>query len=218
MPRRLVLSVLLLYSPSLIGSLAQAPTANPPFEVKEGLWDLTQTTYNIMPDGWLDKISSQLTPEQRAQAEAAKKDPRSQAQVEKWAICLTRERLDQADITRFSAPCTAIQVASTGTSIARHAVCQGVAQEASLERTDAETFKGTEISSFLGDPTQQKSIWRLLRSGPGPIAQALRRAGPTPLDWPRASIPTSCRLFLSSFRTPTTTTLGDLAPFSISGK
>jgi hypothetical protein len=155
MPRRFVLSVLLLCSPSLIGSLAQAPTANPPFDVKEGLWDLTQTTYNVMLDGWLDKLPREVTPEQRAQMLEAQKDPRSHATPEKRTICLTREKLDQAEITQHSTPCTAIRVASIGTSITRHSECQGVRQEAQFERIDAETFNGTEISSFSGDPTQE---------------------------------------------------------------
>ncbi len=157
MPRRFVLSVSLLCSLSL-GSLAQAPTANPPFDVREGLWDLTQTSYNVMPDDWIDKLSSQLTPEQRAQAVAAKKDPRSLAQVEKWTVCLTRERLDQAEISRHNSDCTTMQVASTGTSIMRHSECQGVTQEAQFERIDAETFKGTEVVSVPSDPSIDEHI------------------------------------------------------------
>jgi hypothetical protein len=156
MPRRVVLSVPLLCSLSLIRTLAQAPNANPGFEVKEGLWDLTQTTYTIvpMPDDWLDKLIPQPTPEQRAEILAAQKDPRSHTAVEKRTICLTRERLDQADITRHSLPCTKIQFASTGTSITRHTECQGITEEAQFERSDAETFKGTQISFVTDDPAQ----------------------------------------------------------------
>jgi hypothetical protein len=155
MPRRALLSVPLLCSLSLIGSLAQAPSANPPFDVKEGLWDFTLTNYNIaqMPADWLDKLPPEVTPEQRAQMLAWQKDPRSQATVEKWARCLTREKLDQADITQHSLPCTTIQFAPTGTSITRHTECQGVTQEAKFERIDPETFIGTQITSFPDDPT-----------------------------------------------------------------
>jgi hypothetical protein len=75
MPRRVVLSVPLLCSLSLIPSLAQAPNAGPPFDVKEGLWDLTQTSYNILQADWLDKLPPEVTPEQRAQMIEAQKDP-----------------------------------------------------------------------------------------------------------------------------------------------
>ncbi|HEY1896455.1 MAG TPA: DUF3617 family protein [Terracidiphilus sp.] len=157
MPRRALFSVLLLCSVSLIGSLAQVPAANPPLDVKEGLWDLTQTNYNVvdMPADWLDKLPPEVTPEQRAQMLAAQKDPRSQATVEKRAVCLTREKLDQADVTQHNSDCTAIRVDSTGTSITRHSQCQGITQEAQFERIDAETFKGTQITSIPGDSLEE---------------------------------------------------------------
>ncbi len=158
MPRRVVLSVLLLCSLSPIRSLAQDPPANQGFDVKEGLWDLTQTMYNIVPDDWLDKLTPQPTPEQRAEILAAQKDPRPHAAVEKRTICLTREKLNQADITQHSAPCTSIHFASAGTSIARHTECQGVIQEAKFERIDAETFKGTEITTVPGDPSIEEHM------------------------------------------------------------
>jgi hypothetical protein len=156
MTGRALCSVLLFCSLSPIRSLAQDPPAKQGFDVKEGLWDLTQTTYTIvpMPDDWIDKLTPQPTPEQRAEILAVQKDPRSHAAVEKRTICLTREKLDQADITRHSSDCTTIQVASTETSITRHSQCQGITQEAQFERIDAETFKGTQISFVTDDPAQ----------------------------------------------------------------
>jgi hypothetical protein len=108
-----------------------------------------------MPDDWLDKLTPQPTPEQRAEFLAAQKDPRSRATVEKWAICLTREKLDQADITRRSSGCTPIRVDSTGASIMRHDDCQGLTHEAQFERIDAETFKGTEIAFLPSDRIEE---------------------------------------------------------------
>ena len=154
MPRRVVLSVPLLCSLSLIPSLAQDPNAGPPFDVKEGLWDLTQTRYNILQADWLEKLPPEVTPEQRAQMIEAQKDPRSHATVEKRTMCLTRERLDQADI-RHNPGCIPIRVDSTGASITRHDDCQGLTHEAQFEHIDAETFKGTEITFLPSDRIEE---------------------------------------------------------------
>lgn len=154
MPTRVVLSVPLLCSLSLIPSLAQNPNAGPPFDVKEGLWDLTQTSYTVLLADWLDKLPPEVTPDQRAQMIEVQKDPRSHATVEKRTICLTREQLDQADI-RHNPGCTAIRLDSTGASITRHDECQGITHEAKFERTDAETFKGTEIAFLPTDRIEE---------------------------------------------------------------
>jgi hypothetical protein len=159
MPRRALLSVPLLCSLSLIGSLAQAPNANRSFDVKEGLWDLTVTNYNVvdMPADQLDKLLAGVTPEQRAKMLAALKDPRSQSMVEERVVCLTREKLDQADLVWHNSGCTTIQLNSTATSVLRNSDCGGN-QEAHLERIDPETFKGTQITSMPGDTSIEEHM------------------------------------------------------------
>lgn len=141
----------------LIASAAIAGDKMQKFNVKPGLWEVTNTvnTNGAMP--FSDEMLSRLTPEQRARVEARMKaQSGSRSHSTTYKSCVTEQDLDRGKAfgDQHNNECTQTVVKSTATMAEVHVVCEAEGMKSNgtvkMQALSPESVKGSTEMTATG--------------------------------------------------------------------
>lgn len=136
------LHLLLLGSLFVVSVTAQTSDGSQPLDIREGLWQFTETSHIVPNPGDIDPLLKGLPPDQRARALASLKAAYEKGTVQKRTVSLKRDNLIKGTVLTPDAACPK-EITSSRLTLEVHFKCEQLDLVTKVERIDAENFTGS---------------------------------------------------------------------------
>ncbi len=130
---------------------AQTSAANQPLDLKEGIWQLTVTSYMAPNQGDIDKVLQNTPPEQRARTRASLNAAYAKGTVSKRTVSLKPDNPIRGTVLTPDGDCPK-EMTSSISRLEVHFKCAQVDIVSKVQRIDSENFTGSIHETVTDTP------------------------------------------------------------------
>ena len=141
----------LLLSGLFVAEVTAQTEGNQPLDIKEGLWQLTVTSYAVPNQGDIDQLLKITPPEQRARMLASLKAAHEKGTVAKRTVSLKRDNLVNGTVLMPDQGCTK-EITSSSLRLEAHFKCGPVDVVSEVKRIDSENFTASLRQTVTDNP------------------------------------------------------------------